>query len=136
MFDSFTTFNNTITTPTDNYHIHAGIVQQETQITTSAAIYSNFGLPTQHVDNSCHTGRQYTEEIHQVHLCCVMDFICMLLTTFLDLCDWIVQHNLYSPTRHISVKEQLIICLWVVSDSASNTVLQELFQHSREPMSL
>jgi hypothetical protein len=55
--------------------------------------------------------------------------------TFLELCNWLQIHTDLTPSRNISVQEQVAMFLWTINYSASNAVVAERFQHSGETVS-
>lgn len=124
-----------MSTQVDDNRLRAAIIQRRVQIAISTALYVNTFLPIQYVHTSSRTGRRYTAEILRAHPRRVMKLIRMPITTFLDLRDWIVERGLLSPSRHISVEEQLVTFLWTIGHGASNRETQEQFQHSGETIS-
>jgi len=59
----------------------------------------------------------------------------MLITTLLDLRDWVVERELLRSTRVVSVEEQLIIFLWMIGGGATSREAGEQFQHSGQTIS-
>ena len=87
------------------------------------------------IGTSIRTGKIFTKEILNAHPWRVLEILRMPMTTFLDLCDWVSLNTNLQSIRSVSLKEQLMCFLWIISHNSSNHEAQEQFQHSRETIS-
>ena len=115
--------------------INAAVIQHRIQVAISAAIYVGFYLLPEPVHTSIRTGQRITKEILRTYSRRVLEVIRMLITTFLDLQDWVVERGLLRSTRYVSVEEQIMMFWWMVGHGATNREACEQFQHAGDTVS-
>jgi hypothetical protein len=93
-------------------------------------------LPPKPMRTSPLSGRDYIDELlisgNEVR---IQEVLCMKLRVFQFLCAELRMHGGLTPSRHVSVEEQVAMFLYTVSQGASNRNVQERFQHSGETVS-
>jgi hypothetical protein len=83
-----------------------------------------------------HQGQQYVEELlNSNHPDRVRAVLYMSKETFYGLRDWLLVHTYLKSSKHISIKQKLLIFLHITSRPASNRDTMERFSHSNSTVS-
>jgi len=88
------------------------------------------------IRTSALTGREYVDEVlncKNPRRC--QEVLRMKLEVFHFLCSELKSKGRLTPSRHITVEEQIAMFLYTVARAASNRDVQERFQHSGETVS-
>ena len=91
--------------------------------------------PERMPQNTGQKGGVYLEELLSSTTNRIYDVLRMKKETFISLCMWLQVNGGLTPTRYISVQEQVFMFLWTLNYSASNQSIRERFQHSGETVS-
>jgi hypothetical protein len=67
---------------------------------------------------------------------CIYNQLCMQLDIFNQLQDWLMNNTKLNSSRYISIKEKLLIFIYIASTGASNQAAQECFNYSTDTISL
>ena len=87
--------------------------------------------------NRLYNGEDYTHNL----LTCnnsvrIRNELRMKLETFNTLHDWLLENTKLRGSRYISIKEKLLIFIFISSQDISNRAAQERFNHSGQTISL
>jgi len=86
-------------------------IDRRLPIAISSGIDIYLFLPMHPVYASTYLGFLYTTQIFLEHQCCVMELVCMLITTVVDICNGLIACRLLMSSRIMFVERQTMMYL-------------------------